>query len=94
MNHPNYKHRAFASCSVKAEDFGDIDLVDSIDFSVIQAEAMIEQMQNQFEGHGNIAPDACNYAVLDAIKKELLDIKVIVHWHIQNNLDKRMENKS
>ena len=72
----------------------DIDLIDSIDFSVLQAEAMIEQMQNQFEGHGNIAPDASNYAVLDAIKKELLDIKVIVHWHIQNNLDKRMEKKS
>jgi len=94
MNTPDYKHRTFVSAADNAEKFDCMDLIDSVNMSVEQAEAIALQMQCQFEGHGNISSDAVNFSVLDAIRKELLDIKVVVDWYAQNNLDKQVEKNN
>jgi len=94
MDHPIYKHRTFVSTADKTEDFDDIDLIDCVGLSIERAESIILQMQCQFEGHGNISSDAVNFSVLEAIRNELLDIKTVVSWHVQNTLDKKVEKKS
>jgi len=92
MIHPNYKHRTFVSGNAESKNYDDMDLIDCIGLSVEQAEAMILQMQDQFSGHGNPSTDSVNFSVLESIRKEVLDIKVVVNWHFQNQLDKQVEN--
>ncbi len=85
MNHPTYKHRTFVSLSDNPEDFCDMDMVDCIDFSVYQAEAIILQMQAQYESNRPQMSDEINTYTLEAIRKEILDIKTVVNWYFKKS---------
>jgi L-rhamnose isomerase len=85
MNNPNYEHRVFAGSPCKLEDYSQIDLVDSINSSVLQSESIILQMQTQFETDHLKLSDEANVYTLEAIRKELLDIKTIVNWYFDKS---------
>ena len=81
MNLPNYKHRIFTGSLSKVEKFDETNLIDSINSSVDQAEAIILQMQSQFisDAVGALSHEI-NFNTLESVSKELLDIKVLVEW--------------
>jgi len=80
MKLPNYSHRSFAGGLDNPEKFDITDLVDSIGLSIETAEAVLLQMQNQYVGECERNTAGTNFSILETVRKELLDIKVLVEW--------------
>ncbi len=79
MKLPNYEHRIFPAGTT--DDFTLTDLGDVVGQSVEQVDALILQMQSQYiHEDSEKTPDGVNFSVLEVIRKELLDINVLVNW--------------
>ncbi len=81
MNLPDYHHRTFAGGDNDPKAFDVADLEDSVGLLVEQAEAVILMIQNQYiSKNSEVNTARTNFATLECVRKNLLDIKVMVAW--------------